>query len=176
MADLTPQDRELIQNQIVECQQSGVLLNPAHKVDTSVDQVMEENATPDKQEEKRVRKKIKRIWRNWRSTVLDSRSLEIEKIACQIKIARAETKSKLDAIKRANEIEKAKHWLALNEGNLKDIGANTESRPHIFWYGLRRFFHHVTKLTDNVPKIFKNLILIGFLFLGVVLLKKFGIL
>lgn len=190
--ELTSEDREEIQNQIIQVRQSESLRHISEKPngnavtvpatpDTSsgneaLDEAIREQATPDKREEHRVKRKIRGIWKNWRTTALDAKSLEIEKIACQIAVERARTKAELNAIKRDEEIKKAEHWLALNKGNLEDIDANTTSRPSKFWYGLRRGFHHITKLTANVPKIIKNLFWIGALILGIVLLKVYNVL
>lgn len=186
MTELTQQDREFIQNQIVAYQQNQIVATQPESTALSapdgqraaqdLEVAFEQGSNPDKHEKRRIKRKIKDIWRNWRTAALDAKTLEVEKIACQIQIERAETRAKIETIKRADKIAKAEHWLKLNEGNLEEISANTKSCPHIFWYGLRRFFHHITKLTDNVPKIFKNLFWIGLLFAGIVVLKHFGIL
>lgn len=192
MADveLTSEDRENIQNQIAEYKQQivatqeekttnavAIPITPdGQNANESLDSALKDEATPDKREAKRIKKKIKGIWRAWRTTALDAKALETEKIACQIEIERTRTQAELNKIRREEEIAEAQHWLTLNKGNLEDIDANTTSRPSKFWYGLRRGFHHITKLTNNVPKIFKNLFWIGVLIIGLVLLKHFHVL
>lgn len=185
MVELTAEDREKITNQITEYKEQKLTATPApgsvpitpdgQNANEALNDALHQEANPDKKETKRIKKKIKGIWRNWRTVTLDAKSLEIEKYACQIEVERAETKAKLAEIRRKNELAEAQHWLALNKGNLVDIDANTESRPHKFWYGLRRFCYHVTKLTDNIPKVFKNLFWIGAVCLGLVLLKSFNV-
>lgn len=186
MIELTEEDREQIQNQIVEYKQAQVVkateqisvpITPdGQSANIALDEALKEQATPDKKEERRVKKKIKGIWRKWRTTALDSKSLEIEKIACQIEIERTEAQAKLNQIRRQEEAAEVEHWLKLNQGNLEEIEMNTVSKPSKFWYGFRRGFHHITKLTTNIPKIFKNLFWIGILVVGLVLLKHFNVL
>lgn len=184
---LTPEDREHIQSQIAEYRQQQLASASEHKVsipitpdgqqaNQALDDAIKEQSTPNKREARRVRNKIKGIWRKWRTTALDAKSLEVEKIACQIEIEKAETQQQLNKIKREEELAQAEHWLKLNKGNLEDIDANTTSKPSMFWYSLRRGFHHITKLTNNVPKLIKNLFWIGAIVLVLVLLKKFNVL
>ena len=180
MFELTTQDREEIQKLIVEMKAQptvSVPLTPdGQKANTDLDKAISAQATPGKQEARRVKKRIKGIWRKWRTTALDAKSLEIERIACQIEIERAQTRAQINKIKRDEEVAKAEHWLKLNKGNLEDIDANTTSRPHMFWYGLRRGCYHITKLTNNIPKIIKNLFWIGVLVVGLIVLKHFNVL
>lgn len=186
MVELSEEDREEIQNQITEYKANQVA-KPANPIavpmtpdgqdaNQALDEAIKQQATPDKKEARRVKKKIKGIWRNWRTTTLDAKSLEIEKLACQISVERAETKAKLDKIRREEEAAEVKHWLSLNAGNLEEVEMNTNSKPSKFWYGFRRGFHHITKLTNNIPRIFKNLFWIGILVVGLVLLKHFNVL
>lgn len=186
--ELTSEDREEITRcmteykaQQVAVQEKSSTVNlpiaPNGQVaNQELNNIIEQESTPDKKEEKKFRKSIRGLWKRWRGTTLDAKSLEIEKVACAIAVERAETQEKLNIIKRREELAEAQHWLELNKGNLEDIDANTTSRPSKFWYGLRRGFHHITKLTNNVPKIFKNLFWIGVLILGLVLLKNFNVL
>lgn len=184
MVELTPEDREDIQNQIAEYKQNQVTvatnnvpITPDGKnADEDLNQALSAGSTPDKLERRRIRSKIKGIWRKWRTTTLDAKTLEIEKFACQIELERAETQAKLNELRRKDEIAEAEHWLALNKGNLEDIDANTTSRPSMFWYSVRRGCHHITKLTNNIPKIFKNLFWIGAVIIGLILLKHFNVL
>lgn len=186
MVELSDEDREQIENQITEYKANQVTKVPetitvpmtpdGQNANQALDEALKEQATPDKKEARRVKKKIKGIWRNWRTATLDAKSLEIEKLACQISIERAETKAKLDKIRREEEAAEVNHWLSLNTGNLEEVEMNTNSKPSKFWYNFRRGFHHITKLTNNIPKIFKNLFWIGILVVGLVLLKHFNVL
>ena len=184
--ELTDQDREEIQNQIVAYKQNQVikateqskpLITPdGQEANKALDEALKEQATPDKKEARRVKKKIKGIWRKWRTTALDSKSLEIEKIACQIEIERTRAQAELNKIRREEEFAEVEHWLKLNKGNLEEVEMNTISKPSKFWYNFRRSFHHITKLTMSIPKIIKNLFWIGVLIIGLVLLKHFNVL
>lgn len=186
MVELTDQDREEIQQQIVQYQENQVVhastpvnlpVTPDGKqANKALNDALENASTPDKKEARRVKKKIKGIWRKWRATALDSKSLEIEKIACQIEVERTKAQAELNKIRRTEEAAEVEHWLKLNKGNLQEVEMNTESKPSKFWYGFRRGFHHITKLTTNIPKIFKNLFWIGVLVIGLVLLKHFNVL
>lgn len=185
--ELTQEDREEIQNQIAVYQEQQLASTSTQKVSVpttpdgksaneDLEQAIQDQATPTKHEAHKIRNKIKGIWHKWRVTALDAKSLEIEKIACQIAVERAETQQRLDSIRREEELAEAEHWLALNKGNLEDIDANTTSKPSKFWYNIRRGCYHITKLTNNIPKIFKNLFWIGAVILGLVLLKNFNVL
>lgn len=187
MVDLTPEDREQIQQQVVQYKEQQL---QAQKVELPVappstpdgqdanealEEALRQGANPDKKESRRVRKRIRGIWNRWRTVTLDAKSLEQEKIACQIAVERAETQSKLDKIRRDKEIAEANHWLTLNSGNLKEVGYNTESKPSMFWYSIKRCFFHITRITDNIPKLIRNLFWTGVLVIGYILLKKYGI-
>lgn len=176
---LTDQDREQIQNQIALIQAAQVKASvptaPVQNAAQALEKALEEQSTPDATEEKRVKKRIKKLWGFWRRTALDSKSLEIEKIACQIAIERAETNAKLEAIEHERKMAANEHWLKLNEGNLKDIGYNTESKPSLFWYGLKRAMFHITKLTTDIPKVIFNLFWIGLIILAITILKNVGV-
>ena len=182
--ELTDQDREEIQNQIAEykanqpTQRSVAALIAPNGNDAAEDlnRIITEESIPNRRENRKFRKKIRSIWNKWRNTTLDAKALEEEKIACQIEIERAETKQKLAKIRRGEELAEAQHWLTLNKGNLEDIDANTTSKPNMFWYNIRRGCHHITKLTNNIPKIIKNLFWIGAIIVGLVLLKHFNVL
>lgn len=186
MSELTEQEREEIQKQICEYREQAKELSipqvtlpttpTGNNADEALNQALQAEAVPNRREEKRVRKHIRGIWRKWRTTTLDAKSLEVERTACQIEIERAKAQAELNKIKREEEIARSKHWLTLNAGNLKDIGYNTDSKPSKFWYNLKRASFHITKLTTDVPKIVLNLFLIGACILALVLLKKFHIL
>lgn len=189
MTELTEQDREEIQNEIVQYRAQNVAqvqtqslsvqppITPDGKqANKALDEAIESEATPDKKESRRVKKRIRGIWRKYRTAALDAKSLEIEKVACQIEIERTETQARLNEIRRQEEAAEVQHWLNLNQGNLQEIDMNTNSKPSKFWYGLRRGFHHITKLTDNIPRVLKNLFWIGVLIIGIVLLKVFHVL
>ena len=181
MYELTESDREQIKQQIIEyrTQETQLAQIPTtpdgQSANKALDDAIQQEAVPDAKESKRVKKHIKGLWRKWRTTALDAKSLEIERIACQIEIKRAHTQAELNKVKREEEKERVKHWLELNKGNLEDIGYNTESKPNMFWYGLKRASYHITKLTTDVPKIVKNLFWIGAIVLGIILLKTYNI-
>lgn len=185
MLELSQEEREQIQKEIELVRDKQVTITPTQEISVapdennaiqSLEEMISAQAIPDKKESHRILKRIKGIWRKWRSTKLDAKSLEIEKIACQIEIERAETRAKLNKVKREEKEAKVSHWLKLNIGNLKDLGYNTESKPSMFWYNINRGFYHITKLTGNIPKLIKNLFWIGVLIIGLVLLKHFDIL
>lgn len=178
MQELTREDREKIAQLIkAEAHKPLTVLTPDGKqANAALDKAIEQQATPDKAEERRVRKRIRGIWRKWRTTALDAKALEVEKIACQIEIERAKAKQQLAIIRREEELAEAEHWLRLNKGNLEDIDANTTSKPNKFWYGLRRGFHHITKLTNNIPRIIRNLFWIGVFVIGLIILKNYNVL
>ena len=188
MSELTQEEREQIEHQIAEYKENNpVAAVPKQPVaiplapngvdgNQDFEDALNAGANPDKKERRRVKKKIKGLWRNWRTTSLDAKSLEIEKIACQIEIERAKTQAQLNEVRREEERKEATHWLELNKGNLEDIDANTTSRPSKFWYNLRRGCHHITKTTNNIPKIIKNLFWVGVIIIGLVLLKHFNVL
>jgi hypothetical protein len=177
--ELTEQDREQIQKQIAEIkalQESRLPLAPnGQDENQNLEKALTAVSIPNKLEEKAIKKKMKKLWGFWRNTALDSKSLEIEKIACQIELERAQTEAKLATIKREQEIAAHQHWLKLNEGNLKDIGYNTESKPNLLWYGLKRMLYHITKLTTDVPKVVSDFFWIGYFILAIIILKTFGV-
>lgn len=185
MIELTPEDRVQIQNQIMQHKESQVqktetlIVPPAtpdgRNADKDFEEALKQGATPDKKESRRIRERIKNIWKRWRTVTLDAKSLEQEKIACQIAVERAETQAKLDKIRRDKEIAEMQHWLTLNAGNLKEVGYNTESKPSMFWYGIKRCFFHITRITDNIPKLIRNLFMSSIFIIGFILLKKYGI-
>lgn len=184
MPELTPEDREQIQNQIEIYKQNQVAqarhisapITPDGKdANKDLNKALEQGATPDKREAKQITKKIKGIWHNWRTVTLDAKSLEIEKIACQIQIERAQTKSALNQIKRNEQLANMRQWLSMHHGNLREIGCNAESKPSKFWYWLRRGLWHISKTTDNVPHVLKNLFWIGVVCLGLYILKRFNV-
>lgn len=181
--ELTDQDREEIQNQIAEYKANQpaqrsiatpLAPNGANATE-DLNRIITEESNPDKREEKKFRKKIRSIWSKWRNTTLDAKALEEEKIACQIAIERAEAQAKLNKVKREEEKAEVQHWLDLNAGNLEEVGLNTKSKPSLFWYSIKRCFFYITKITDNIPKLIRNLFWGGVIILGVVLLKKFNI-
>ena len=178
MLELTPEDREQILNQITEFKEQQIIMPAApdgQLVNEALDKAIQSQAIPDRKENKRIVGRIKSIWSKWRNAALDAKSLEVEKIACQIKIEQAKTQQQLAEIRRQEELAEANHWLALNKGNLEDIDANTTSKPSMFWYALRRGFHHITKLTTNIPKIIRNLFWIGIAFAAILALKHYNI-
>lgn len=184
MIELSQDEREQIQQQILLVKNEQELtVIPTNNVSATPDVVLKNleetvsaQAIPNKKETHRIIKRIRGIWSKWRSVTLDAKSLEVEKIACKIKIERAETKAKLNEVKRKEKASKITHWLKLNAGNLKDLGYNTESKPSMFWYNINRGFYHITKLTGNIPKLIKNLFWVGLIVIALVLLKHYNVL
>ena len=81
---LTPEDREHIQNQIAEYKQQQLVSASEHNVSVPItpdgqqanqalEEAIKEQSTPNKREARRVKNKIKGIWRKWRTTALDAK-------------------------------------------------------------------------------------------------------
>lgn len=184
MTELTSEDRELIQQQIVAYKEQQPVACPptnlpktpdGREINKDLEDAINQESIPNKREAHSIKRKIRGIWRRWRTVTLDAKSLETEKYACQIKIERAEAQAKLNEIRRANELKQLEHWLNMHRGNLQEINYNANSKPSMFWYHLKRTFFYITNLTDTVPKLIKNLFFGGMLVLILVLLKRYGI-
>ena len=187
MVNLTQEDRENIQNQITVFKENQIANTVEQTItvpktpdgrdaNEELNNIISNEAAPDKRESRRIKKKIRGIWSKWRTATLDAKSLEAEKIACEIEIKRAETQARLNAVRRQEEKAEAEHWLALNKGNLEDLGYNTTSKPSKFWYNVNRGCFHITKTSGHIPKFILNLLLIGAVIVGVILLKKYNVL
>lgn len=144
------------------------------KVDNLLNQKLEEEKLPDEKEDKRIKKKIKRIWKHYRNNVLDTIDLENYKTFCDLEIQRAETESRLAKIKREREKDEAEHWLDMHKGNLEDIGYNTKSVPNKYFYAIDRYVFYLKNRCKNIPKI-TWWILCGIVGIGIVILMALGI-
>lgn len=174
--ELSPNDRSLIQQQIAEYKPAPVAvvtsLTGTNATDV-VHNVIEENKTPDRQEERKIKRRVRGLWKTWRTTALDAKALEVEQFACQIAVERANTNATLAAIKRKEEIERLNHWLIKNTGNLKEIKYNTESKPSMFWYYLNRGIYHIKQTTSALPGIVVNMLKIGAIVAIFLLVRKY---
>lgn len=137
-------------------------------------QKFDEQATLDDKEQKRVNKRIKGIWKNYRNNVLSKIDLENYKKFCELEQIRAESDKKLDVIKFERDKARATQWLEMHKGNLEEIGYNTTSLPNKFWYGLNRGIWYLRKTFSNVPKL-TWYILAGISGLAVIVLMVIGI-
>ena len=144
------------------------------KVDEVVNTALDNEKIPDKKEEKEIKKKIRKIWGNYRNNVLSQIDLENYKKFCELEEIRAESDMKLARIKRAKEKEEAEHWLEMHKGNLKEIGYNTESVPNKYFYSMDRLVFYLKNRFKNIPKI-TWYILAGVLGIGIVILMALGI-
>lgn len=189
MVNLTQEDRENIQNQITVYKQQSVANTVSENktitisktpdgrdAEEDINTAFASEANPNKKEQRKLKHKIRNIWRKWRSATLDAKALEAEKIACQIAIERAETQARLNAVRRQEEKAETEHWLALNKGNLEDLGYNTTSKPSKFWYNINRGCYHITKTSGHIPKFILNLLLVGAIIVAIILLKKYNVL
>lgn len=183
--ELTQEDRVQIEKEIAIYKAQSITQSTPISVPTAptgqdanqnLNQIIEQEATPNKKEAKRFRKRIRAVWNRWRNTALDAKALEQEKIACQIAIERAKAQAELEAVRREEEIKEQQHWLTLNKGNLEEVNYNTQSKPSMFWYAIKRGFFYLTSWTDSVPKLIKNTFWGIIIVLALVLLKKFNVL
>ena len=129
--------------------------------DESLKQTLDDEKLPDNKEQKRIKKKAKKIWNNYRKNVLDSIDLENYKKYCELQEIKAESDKKLAKIKREREKEEAQHWLEMYKGHLEEIKYNTESKPCGFWYKLNRGIWYLRKTFDNIPKLVWKILLAG---------------
>ena len=114
---------------------------------------LDQGKMPDKNENKKIDKKIKRIWGNYRHNVLEQIDLENFKKFCELEQIRADNDKKLAKIKRDKDWEEREYWLKTNKGNLEEIGYNTESKPNLFWYRINRGIWYLRKTFSNIPKL-----------------------
>lgn len=173
--ELTPDERAEVQEYINNYELIPTAPSGEQGIQ-EVENILKEEGQPTEKESKKLRNRIRGLWNRWRHLFLDSKSLELEKTACAIQIERAETKLKLLDLRNKTIAEKDRAWLERHKGNLEEIGFNTSSKPHIFWYSLKRGFFYITSLTDSVPKVIKNLFWVGVIGLAFILLKYFNVL
>ena len=145
--------------------------------DEALRQTFDEEQLPDLKEQKKLKRKVRKIWNNYRKNALESIDLENYKKFCELEEIKAETDKKLAKIKREKEKEEAEHWLMMHQGHLKEINYNTESKPSGFWYKLNRGIWYMRKTFDNIPKLVWKILLTGIgiatLIVMVVLLTRY---
>jgi hypothetical protein len=128
---------------------------------TSINDALEQEKDPDKKEQKRIKKRFRNIWNDYRSNVFDTLDAKNYAEYCEIRKQTAETEKELMLIENEKEEIKAKHWLKMHEGNLKEIGYNTESMPNRVFYSIDRFIFYLKNGFNNIPKmVWKTLIAI----------------
>lgn len=120
--------------------------------DEALKQTFEDEKLPDEKEKKKIIKKVKRIWGNFRSNTLEEIDLENYKKFCELKEIKAEHESKLQKIKFNKQKEKAEHWLEMHKGNLEEIGYNTTSMPNKYFYAKDRYIHYMNNTMKRIPK------------------------
>lgn len=128
-------------------------------VEEDLSEAIDEGKMPDIKEQKKLKKRIKGIWGAYRDNVLGHLDLKNFQDYCDLKIKTAETEQKLRKIEMEREIDEANHWLKMHEGNLKEIGYNTESMPSRFFYSLDRFIFYLKNGFNNIPKMVWKLLL-----------------
>lgn len=146
---------------------------PDGKDNASIDVALEQEKIPDKKEQKRIKKRFKNVWKDYRSNVFDTLDAKNYAEYCEIRKKTAETEKELMQIKNEKEEIKVKHWLKMHEGNLKEIGYNTESMPSKYFYSIDRYIFYLKNRCKNIPK-FTWWILCGLFGVGVVILMALG--
>ena len=137
-------------------------------VEEDLSEAIDNGKMPDIKEQKKLKKRIKGIWGAYRNNVLGHLDLKNFQDYCDLKIKTAETEQKLRKIEMEREIDEANHWLKMHEGNLKEIGYNTESMPSKYFYSIDRYIFYLKNRFRNIPK-FTWWILCGLLGVGVVI-------
>lgn len=132
---------------------TGSVEEAINSVSNNLTEKIEENSTLSGKEEKKVNKKIKSIWSNYRNNILSKMDLENYKKFCELEIERAKTDIELTKMRNEKELIELEHWLKKNKGNLEEIKYNSESKPSMFWYKLNRGVHYLKKTCSNIPKI-----------------------
>lgn len=130
--------------------------------------------TPDKQEQKQIKNKVRNILSGYRYNKLEEIDVANYRKFCELAEIRAESDKKLDKIKREKEWDEIQYWLKKNKGNLEEIKYNTESKPNVFWYGLNRGIWYMRKTFSNIPRL-TWYILAGACGIGLMILMAFGI-
>ena len=135
---------------------------PTDKIDDeALKQTFDEQQLPDIKEQKKIKRKVRKIWNNYRKNALESIDLENYKKYCELQEIKAETDKKLAKLKREKEKEEADHWLMMHKGHLEEIKYNTQSKPCGFWYKLNRGIWYLRKTFDNIPKLVWKILLAG---------------
>ena len=129
--------------------------------DDALRQTFDDEQLPDIKEQKKIKRKVRKIWDNYRKNALESIDLENYRKYCELQEIKAESDKKLAKLKREKEKEEAEHWLIMHSGHLKEINYNTESKPCGFWYKLNRGIWYLRKTFDNIPKLVWKILLTG---------------
>lgn len=153
----------------------GLPVAPDGTNDQSVYKVLEQGSTPDKKEKRRIGRRVKRIWNNWRSNVLEQINIENYRKYCELEVLKYQTESKLREEKHKREKEDSQHWLEMHKGNLIEIGYNVDSIPNKYYYSLERWLFYFKKRCSSIPKLIWY-IGAGLLGIGTIILATIGIL
>ena len=129
--------------------------------DEALKQTFNNEQLPDIKEQKKIKRKVRKIWDNYRKNALESIDLENYKKYCELQEIKAESDKKLAKIKREKEKEEAQHWLEMHKGHLEEIKYNTESKPSLFWYKMNRGIWYLRKTFENIPKLVWKILLTG---------------
>lgn len=171
---MTEQDEEKLNRALEIYKKTGDVLQTLNNEDDKIKEQFQEEQLPDKKETKKIKKRIRSIWNDYRNNALDQISLENYKKYCELQVIKAESDKKLAEIKRDKEKEEAQHWLEMHKGNLKEIGYNTESVPNKYFYAIDRYIFYIKNRCKNIPKL-TWYILVGILGIGVVILMAIGL-
>lgn len=126
---------------------------PTDKIDDkALKQTFEDEQLPDAKETKKIKKKVRKIWGNYRNNALEEIDLENYKKFCELQKIKAESESELQKIKFKKEKERAEHWLEMHKGNLEEIGYNTTSMPNKYFYAKDRYIHYMNNTMKRIPK------------------------
>lgn len=128
-------------------------------VEDDLAKAIDDQKLPDKKEQKKLKKRIKGIWGAYRDNVMGKLDLKNYQDYCDIKIKTAETEQRLREIEMEREKAEAKHWLKMHEGNLKEIGYNTESMPAKYFYAVDRYIFYLKNRFKNIPKFVWRLLI-----------------
>lgn len=148
--------------------------SPDGQENVEIEQALQEEKLPDRKETKRIKKRFRNIWNDYRSNVFDTLDAKNYAEYCEIRKKTAETEKELMLIENEKEEIKAKHWLKMHKGNLEEIHYNTESMPNKYFYAMDRYVFYLKNRCKNIPKITWYL-LAGILGIGVVVLLALGI-
>ena len=123
------------------------------KVEEDLANAIDSQKSPDKREQRKLKKRIKNIWGRYRDNVLGQLDLKNYQDYCDLEIKTAETEKKLRQIQMEREKAEAEHWLAMHKGNLEEIGYNTESKPSRYFYAIDRYIFYLKNRFNNIPKM-----------------------
>lgn len=149
-------------------------ITPNGQDDTAIEEALKDNQLPDRKENKRIKKRFRNIWNDYRTNVFDKLDAQNYAEYCKIREQTAETEKKLMEIENEKEKIQAQHWIDMHKGNLEEIGYNTNSVPNKYFYAIDRYVFYLKNRCKNIPKL-TWWILCGILGLGVVVLMAIGI-